>query len=125
MVNFFSPMSMQRVLETARKLGLPVIMTDVAGREPMVIMPLEQFEAMAGTGIESSRPDVERSMRQTEPTMVRDILRGQPRSIVDEFKLHTAKKEADGSASEDPEVEINIPIEERFFLEPDDGGSGI
>ena len=42
------PMSLQRVLETARKMGVPVIVTDSAGLDPIVILPLEQFEAMAG-----------------------------------------------------------------------------
>jgi len=41
-------MSLQNVFESARKMGVPVIVTDPSGREPMVVLPLEQFEAMNG-----------------------------------------------------------------------------
>jgi nicotinamidase-related amidase len=34
-------MSLQRIIELARRQGMPVILTDVAGREPMVVLPLE------------------------------------------------------------------------------------
>lgn len=41
-------MSWQRIMEVARKQGMPVIVTDVAGREPMVILPLEGYERLLG-----------------------------------------------------------------------------
>lgn len=39
-------MSLQRIIEVARRQGMPVILTDVAGREPMVVLPLEAYEKM-------------------------------------------------------------------------------
>ncbi len=39
-------MSLQRIIELARRQGMPVILTDVAGREPMVVLPLEAYEKM-------------------------------------------------------------------------------
>ena len=39
-------MSWQRIIEVARKQGMPVIVTDVAGREPMVLMPLNGYERL-------------------------------------------------------------------------------
>ncbi len=64
-------MSIQPILETARKFGFPVILTDSAGREPYVLVPLEKFESLvqksrigeprleaAGT-VESSQPSQE------------------------------------------------------------------
>jgi hypothetical protein len=39
-------MSWQRILESARRNGFPVIVTDIAGREPMVVMPFDAFEEM-------------------------------------------------------------------------------
>lgn len=44
-------MSLQRVLELARRQGAPVIVTDVAGREPLVILPLEAYEQLLDGGI--------------------------------------------------------------------------
>ncbi|MBU1032394.1 MAG: hypothetical protein ABII13_01730 [Patescibacteria group bacterium] len=41
-------MSLKHVLRTARRNGLPVIITDDEGREPMVILSLDQFESMSG-----------------------------------------------------------------------------
>ena len=40
-------MSLQRVIDIARKNGMPVVVTDPAGHHPMVVLSLEQFEAMA------------------------------------------------------------------------------
>ncbi|MDP3793730.1 MAG: hypothetical protein Q8R07_03175, partial [Candidatus Uhrbacteria bacterium] len=40
-VVMWSLMSWQRILELARQRGLPVIVTDIGGREPMAILPLE------------------------------------------------------------------------------------
>lgn len=37
-------MSLQRVIELARRQGMPIVVTDVAGREPMVLLPLEIYE---------------------------------------------------------------------------------
>ena len=39
-------MSWQRILELAREQGMPVIVTDLAGRDSMVVMPLERFEQL-------------------------------------------------------------------------------
>ncbi len=59
-------MSLQRIFESARKLGLPVIVTDLSGRDPMVVLPLEQFEAMAGAG-EAREPEPLISSQLTKP----------------------------------------------------------
>ncbi len=43
-------MSWQRILEAARRQGMPVIVTDIAGREPMVLLPFDRYERMLETG---------------------------------------------------------------------------
>ena len=43
-------MSLQRVLELARRQGMPVVVTDVAGREPLVILPLDIYEGLIDEG---------------------------------------------------------------------------
>ncbi len=88
-------MSLQRVLETARKMGVPVIVTDSAGLDPIVILPLEQFEAM-------SREKDDR--RKTVDDSI----------IGNDFSLSKASNSTD-----------EIPIEDRFYLEPIDGNETI
>ncbi len=113
-------MSMQRVLETARKFGLPVIVTDVAGRDPMVMMPLEQFEALTDGG--SSMP---------EPRMMADV----PRSMEQEVRVPIVREKVEfsGVSEQKPSAEptkagesqgAELTMEEQFFLEPvDDEGT--
>ena len=83
-------MSLQRVFESARKLGLPVVVTDPAGREPFVLVPLDQFEAMAGVGKNDSALHVEEK-REVSPSV----------ELITE---------------EVPEMQ-EIPLEERFYVE--------
>jgi hypothetical protein len=40
-------MSFQRILESARRMGAPLIVTDAAGREPMVVMSLQTYERLS------------------------------------------------------------------------------
>jgi hypothetical protein len=119
-------MSLQRVFESARKLGVPVIMTDPGGREPMVIMTLEQFEALAGEGAPApeagsvSKPAPQKSK---EELRVERILAEQ---AVETNKSRMAEVMIDlaslpSSNAENPE----ISLEERFYLEPVDDETGV
>ncbi len=81
-------------------MGVPVIVTDPAGREPMILLPLEQFEAMAGespvrreSGVGRRKEDAETQFSAPE------------RSI----PLNVAESSESG-----------IPLEDRFYLEPTD-----
>lgn len=98
-------MSLQRVFESARRLGLPVVVTDPAGRDPFVLLPLDQFEAMAGSSIQSASPERE------------------PRNAKN--PLNTAEKSTPAPTSPAPSVRLpeseEIPLEERFYLETAEG----
>ena len=95
-------MSLQRVFETARKMGFPVIVTDVAGREPFVILPLEQFEGLIDDG-SAPKPSIssESEIRTVQP------LPAQPEA---QMRIETIASQ--------PAGESEIPLEERFYLEP-------
>lgn len=41
-------MALQHVLDTARRLGIPVVITNEAGEESQVVMPFDDFAAMVG-----------------------------------------------------------------------------
>ncbi|MBU2613121.1 hypothetical protein KJ925_01500 [Patescibacteria group bacterium] len=118
-------MSLQRVLETARKTGTPVILTDVAGREPLVILPLEQFEAMAGVGSDGGKSS------HREPSVRKEHSFSPKKSHIETVDEAFAEMAAERLKSrvEDVAVQIEtlvdsgvekseIPLEERFYLEP-------
>lgn len=93
---------LQHVFESARKLGLPIIVTDPSGRDPMVVLPLDQFEAMAeGTPVDR------RASLKPAP-----ILGGMtsPMPVLEDLP---------------PSVQENaeITLDERFYLEPVDDES--
>lgn len=43
-------MSWQRILEVARRRSMPLIVTDIMGREPMVILPFDEFDRLSEGG---------------------------------------------------------------------------
>ncbi|MFH1077851.1 MAG: hypothetical protein V1745_01035 [Patescibacteria group bacterium] len=120
-------MSLQRVLETARKTGTPVILTDMAGREPMVILPLEQFEAMAGIATETSKP-AHRSpvaSQESRPSTKKHDLEVVDEAFADlaaeRLKSHVEQVAVQiESMAERRSEKAEIPLEERFYLEPEE-----
>ncbi len=99
-------MSLPRIFELARKLGTPVIMTDPAGREPLVVLSLDQFEAMAGVSgdAESATPEIHKKVQNKAKEMS---------SIPPSPELTPA-----------PPLPEDMALEERFYLEPLEGETG-
>jgi nicotinamidase-related amidase len=110
-------MALQRILESARKLGVPVIVTDIAGREPFVVLPLEQFEAMMGVESKVAKPVVEPV--QTRPAAVEPTV--EIALNKEQFPQITRLEKVEMSSAVESE---EIPLEERFYLEPMDEGEG-
>ncbi|MBI4139172.1 hypothetical protein HY479_03415 [Candidatus Uhrbacteria bacterium] len=104
-------MSLQHVLDVARKNGMPVIVTDAAGREPMVVMPLEQFEAMAGWDEEV----------KSQKSKVKSVEGGLD-EVIAEASAERATMRMEDAAREMEEIGSRLaddaPLEERFYLEP-------
>jgi len=115
-------MSLQRIFESARKLGVPVIMTDPAGREPLVVLPLEQFEAMAGVAVgQAPKIASKPTQKSKEELRVEEILAAKA-TEVSEARMEEAVAdliEQGIEVAENPE----ITLEERFYLEPLEDGS--
>ncbi|MCC7522642.1 hypothetical protein IT407_02495 [Candidatus Uhrbacteria bacterium] len=105
-------MSFQRIFETARRMGSPLVVTDPAGREPMVVMTLEAFERM-GDGLPSTTPKTTTSPKTTMP--VQDEVRVEPMSQINEMVIEVMGEPEKAEVSE-------ISMEERFFLEPEENG---
>lgn len=78
---------------------MPVILTDVAGREPMVVLPLEAYEALleeqgaqegqrpdvkgqrSDTPPDSESPSVQKHERQRDPDSIQRIPKVQPEPV--------------------------------------------
>lgn len=103
-------MSFQRILDAARRLGTPVIVTDVAGREPMVLVPLDMFEALAGASSENGKAPA--------PAMQYDAVPERP------VPPTPRPSESEPTPEElSALVGQEISLEDRFYLEPvDDSG---
>ena len=105
-------MSLQRVLETARRTGTPVIVTDVGGREPMVVMPLEQFEALTGETPSRHAP--------SQPPLSKEE---RVERVLAEMASQRSAERANEAALKIESLSVELPadditLEERFYLEP-------
>ncbi len=102
-------MSWQRILEAARRHGMPVIATDIAGREPMVILPLEVFEDLSAAADFPMPVDLDEPMFEPTP---------EPMDVTIESGPSPEPKTT--SIGQVPSVDSNpaIDIEDRFYLEP-------
>ncbi len=100
---------MQRIIESARKLGVPLIVTDPGGREPFVVLSLEQFEAMVDTG-ESGLKTVSNQRKPGRPS--RKQSESEPESKPEPIEPYL--DEVSEVLPPNPE----ISLDERFYLEP-------
>ncbi|MCC6563489.1 hypothetical protein IT087_01200 [Candidatus Uhrbacteria bacterium] len=95
-------MSFQRMLEMVRRQGMPLMVTDPDGREPMVVLPLEVYEALVEGGSAPAARAVPKQAPVGEPIMVpvRDGSAPQPKPQIM------------------PELLAELSMEERFYIEP-------
>ncbi len=115
-------MSWQRILETARRHGLPIVVTDPAGREPMVVLPLEVYEALteeSPSSIPAPEKDVEAPIRveavdnsdSFPPSrVVKKALSDLPADLLKEM----------APLPKSAQVGSEMTLEDRFYLEPVD-----
>lgn len=85
-------MSFQRMLDMARRHGMPLVVTDPNGKAPVVVLPLEVYEAL-----------VEGAPKKREPIVV---------PVRDESRLTPLKVQIE------PENLAELSMEERFYIEP-------
>ncbi|MDO8618137.1 MAG: hypothetical protein Q7N87_04615 [Candidatus Uhrbacteria bacterium] len=114
-------MSWQRILELARQRGLPVIVTDIGGREPMAILPLEEYERLAEGQKNTAK------IKQENRVSKEELWQG----VVDEIKTESVmedqkvlpidqKQDVDELFTADSLPDEGLTREERFYLEPVD-----
>jgi hypothetical protein len=112
-------MSFQRILESARRMGTPLIVTDAAGREPMVVMSLQTYERLSEVApvVKGSNPI---APTMTEPTVTEFIQT--PVAAPSKPESAPVLQEIAIQVMESPEMaqDSEISMEERFYLEPSD-----
>lgn len=118
-------MSWQHVFKTARRLGTPVIVTDQAGDDPLIILPLDAYDELVGqAGVE--KPVSKPNRRSVEPderveSVFEIPIEEEPPVLRSKNLAETRQKEStepveetDGKEEEDQ----GISLDERFYFEP-------
>jgi len=83
-------MSFQRIFEMVRRQGMPLVVTDETGKEPVVVLPLEVYEALMEG--------------ESKPTPIRE-------------PLPTPVSSPIPSPREEQSPKVEISLEERFYVE--------
>lgn len=96
-------MSFQRMLEMARRHGMPIVVTDPNGKEPMVVLPMEAYEALIGGGSGSQVASRKLQVPMGEPIMV---------------PVRDGSSPTPKPAEAEPENLAELSMEERFYMEP-------
>jgi len=123
-------MSWQRIFRTARRLGSPVIFTDQAGNDPMIVLPLDDYERLIEQPSDFGPTTSLRVGRQFEPEAEMESLFELP--FEEDMPLpnteNLAQKRPKGpvrpveeeipdQAKDSPDNQ-EISLDERFYFEP-------
>lgn len=109
-------MSLKNVLDTARRLGIPVVVTNEDGEAAQVIMPFEDFAAMVG-----ATSPLSRKPRVTKKDKGEDEIAEALADLTIE-RMSDKVREAADRLERDMGVRENDQgfLEDRFYLEPID-----
>ena len=118
-------MSLQRILELARRKGMPVVVTDIGGREAMVVMPFDEYERLADHAAVEPKAAKRRIPMEPIVTPTPEIRR----ELVREEAMGEMPKSTDermdalmeAISIPPPSESANLSLEEQFYLEPVDG----
>jgi len=98
-------MSLNHILETAGRLGIPVVITNDRGESPQVVMPFEDFAAMAGVPGASVKKSRAAQAIQPEDEVAEAL------ADLTRERIHKQMEGTDQTF-----------LEEKFYLEPVDEG---
>lgn len=113
-------MSLQRVLDFARRQTLPVVVTDVAGREPLVVLPLEVYEKLVEAHFPpsaSSANDVARPHAPASSDTLRVRQRDQDRVSALHQSLEAVSAAPTGPPTHQSTPSPSLSLEERFVFQ--------
>lgn len=109
-------MSLNHILDTARKLGIPVVITNERGESPQVVMPFEDFASMVGV----SRPIAgkPRITDREEVEEERDEIAQALADLTMERFDEQANEPLPSLDVDDPEAPEERFLEDHFYFEP-------
>jgi hypothetical protein len=130
-------MSLKNVLDTARRLGIPVVITDEEGEAAQVVMPFEDFAAMVGaTSPAPRKPRITRSQEDDEEIaqaladLTLEHFTEQESSMADEsrapFTVPEQRNDNIRPSEKRPQDDLAMAVtpedllEDHFYLEPID-----
>ena len=102
-------MSFSNVLQNAKKYGFPLVITDAEGRDPYVLLPFDQFDAMM-----SSTPLREAVIPRVIEDVIEDEMETQRNTKIQSTAESLEKR------STELENSAVLSEEEKFYLEPID-----
>jgi hypothetical protein len=106
-------MSLPHILETARKLGIPVIITNDRGESPQVVMPFEDFASMVGVTTSAMKRPRMSSKDEEEDDEIAQAL-----ADLAKEEMERGAREAAIPGDEPPIEKDDRFIEENFYFEP-------
>ncbi|KAA0205975.1 hypothetical protein EDM68_03850 [Candidatus Uhrbacteria bacterium] len=87
-------MSFQRIFEMVKRQGMPLVITDGQGKDPLIVLPLDMYEALADGQALGAPPSTQEG--EKEPVII-------------------PVKEKPSPAESD--LLADLSIEERFYIE--------
>jgi hypothetical protein len=116
-------MSLQRIFEMVKRQGMPLVVTDGQGRDPVIVLPLDMYEVLlAGQKPENGN---QASSEASEPIMVpvgeevsQPVSDGPVGSSTDFDPVTNGLQKPESES----ELFAELSTEERFYIEtPEDG----
>lgn len=109
-------MSIKKILETAGRLGIPVVITNDRGETPQVVMPFEDFVSMVGLpGAGPTRPRIREDVEEEDE--VAQALADLTFERVQEQMRDSAER-LSRSVERPREATDQAFLEESFYMEP-------
>jgi hypothetical protein len=113
-------MSFQRIFEMVKRQGMPLIITDGQGKKPLIVLPLDAYEALldskdaflsTGETLGENEPDV---VPVQESAASQEVTGSAP-------VLDVASEQAPAFSRErgsEKDLISELSVEERFYIEP-------
>lgn len=110
-------MSLKHILDTARKLGIPVVITNEQGESPQVVMPFEDFASMVGVSRPiSGKPRVtERKAKEEEKNEIAQALADLTMERIEHETRDDTSPTGSGELQDVPDERF---LEDNFYFEP-------
>lgn len=116
---------LDRLLRFAQRTGDRLIITDSEGKQPVVILSLDEYEALLDGRVSVPRVRREQAQMESDQALVNRAPVMEDEEVVDLTDIEAAVEATNRVATEEPEVvpivrkpQASEPGEEQFYMEP-------